>query len=160
MNEVKGDLWDFKADLRCITTNGFVKKNGRAVMGRGCAREAVVRYPGIDLTLGELLTTYGNHVHELGWTEAAPGGKTRHLAFDLLSFPVKHHWMRPADLKLIERSAKELVHFLDSVDSTYESDHTVVVPRPGCGNGQLSWEQVKPVIEPYFDERFYVISYE
>ena len=28
MKEKCGDLWRLKADWRCITVNGFVKKNG------------------------------------------------------------------------------------------------------------------------------------
>lgn len=39
-NEVVGNMWAIPADAYCITTNGFVKKNGEAVMGAGCAKEA------------------------------------------------------------------------------------------------------------------------
>lgn len=154
MNEVTGDLWKFEADYRCITTNGFVKKNGSAVMGRGCALEATQRYPDIAEILGQLLKIHGNHVHELGYLESREG-KRESFAMDLLSFPVKHHWMKRADLSLIRRSAEELRDFMDKADPGY----TVVVPRPGCGNGQLSWTEVKPILVPYFDERFYVIDY-
>lgn len=35
MIEVKGNLWTYPAEVRVITTNGFVKKNGEAVMGIG-----------------------------------------------------------------------------------------------------------------------------
>jgi len=44
VKEVDGNLWEIEADWRVITTNGFVKKDGRAVMGRGVARQALQRY--------------------------------------------------------------------------------------------------------------------
>jgi hypothetical protein len=45
--EVKGDVWPLAAEVKpdtvAITTNGFVKRNGQAVMGKGCALEAARR---------------------------------------------------------------------------------------------------------------------
>lgn len=32
-----------------------------------------------------------------------------------------------------------------------------VLPRPGCGNGRLTWEQVKPVIK-FLPDNVWVIS--
>ena len=43
MKEVFGDLWEFDGII-AITTNGFVKRDGTCVMGRGCARQAAVRF--------------------------------------------------------------------------------------------------------------------
>ncbi len=43
MKEDFGDLWDFDGII-AITTNGFVKKDGSCVMGRGCAKEAALRF--------------------------------------------------------------------------------------------------------------------
>jgi hypothetical protein len=35
----------------------------------------------------------------------------------------------------------------------------VVMPRVGCGLGQLDWDnQVKPLLEMYLDDRFWVVS--
>lgn len=152
MIEVIGNLWTFPADIRVITTNGTIKKDGSAVMGRGCAREAKVLLPGIDRTLGKLLASGGNRVHVLkvgtfnGPTDA------------LVSFPVKHEWNQKADLDLIRQSAVELV----ALAGQYSHAIRIVVPRPGCGNGQRDWEtEVKPILESIsgFDERFHVISF-
>lgn len=156
MIEVKGDLWSFDATYRCITTNGELKNNGRAVMGRGCALEAKEKYPDIDKILGDMIRVFGNHVHELGWAEEGVG----FFAEDVLSFPVKYNWSDPADIKLIERSANELFEFIEDRQEAYDNKITCVIPRPGCGYGGLNWEDVKPVLEPYFDDRFYVITFE
>lgn len=139
MLEAKGNLWTYEAAFRCITTNGTVKKNGEAVMGRGCALEAAQDRPNLPKILGCKLDLTGNHVY---WLDA-----------DIYSFPVKHHWRESASLDLIEQSAYEL-------DAIINSNFTVVLPRPGCGNGRLDWEiNVKPLIAPILDDRFTVITY-
>lgn len=151
MKETTGNLWEEDASAICITTNGFVKKNGAAVMGRGCAEQATRYCPGIEFSLGEFISNFGNHVFDLGkWRTWAPHD---HLT-RIYSFPVKHKWFEKGSLQLIERSAHELVEIV----STF-GDERVVIPRPGCGNGQLRWEDVKPVIEPILDDRFVIITF-
>lgn len=153
MIEVVGDLWTFPGvDVRCITTNGTLKADGTAVMGRGCAYEAKTRYPGIERQLGVSLQKYGNSVQPL-WT--VPGDGPWDPWDVILSFPVKHNWWEAADLDLIENSASKLMILID--DYGYD---TVLLPRPGCGNGRLKWEDVKKVIAPILDDRVLVISKE
>lgn len=144
MIEITGDLWEQKADAICITTNGFVKKDGSAVMGRGCALEAKKRFPGIDKVLGNFLTNKGNHVYMLRAFSNFPA---------IVSFPVKHRWYEQADLELIVRSCGEL-----DILTTRNGFNKVIVPRPGCGNGKLLWDDVKPRIQGILDDRFYIIS--
>lgn len=147
MIEVKGNLWTYPADVRVITTNGTVKKNGECVMGRGCAYEAKQRYPELPKLLGDWLS------------ETIPKiGQTPHrfrFGNDVLyTFPVKHQWFQKADIELIALSARELVAHVDCMKFK-----TVVMPRPGCGNGGLRWEDVRPVLEPILDDRFHVITF-
>lgn len=55
MKEVKGDIWKVAAenhDWIVIPTNGFVKVNGKAVMGRGLAYQAMEKYPELPAELG------------------------------------------------------------------------------------------------------------
>lgn len=148
MHEVVGNLWTYQpADARVITTNGTRKSNGAAVMGRGCAKEALTRWPGVDKTLGEELRDNGNHVHLL--FHDLLGG-------DLVSFPVKHNWWEKADPNLIERSAHELVALADTQEWA-----VVLVPRPGSGNGGLDYEtQVRPIVNATLDDRFFVITFQ
>jgi len=148
MVDIRGDLWDVETDWICITTNGIVKQNGACVMGAGCARQARDRFPGLDQRLGTRIREDGNHVHYLG--TIAPSERR------LFSFPVKHHWAEDASLSLIRRSAKEL----HDVWSRSGMDPIVCIPRPGCGNGGLSYENVRPMLEDILDEpEFKIITY-
>ena len=143
MLEAKANLWTLEADLRLITTNGFVTSKNKCVMGRGCAKEARDSLPGIDKKLGMAILTHGNRVMRL----------TRVNGSDLASFPVKHHWKEEADPKLIRRSARQLVALADKFGYT-----RVVLPRPGCGNGRLSWKDIKPILSSILDDRFTVVT--
>ena len=140
MVETIGDIWDFLGRaVIAITTNGLVTKNGSAVFVRGCACQARKRFPDLALRLGRLLREHGNHVHCLG--------------NGLVSFPVEESpWAMP-DLRLIRSSAAELRALSDR-----EGWERIVVPRPGCGGGGLDWREVRPLLEEFFDYRFYVIS--
>ncbi|MCK4351801.1 ADP-ribose-binding protein [candidate division WOR-3 bacterium] len=143
MKEIFGDLFEQKdADVICITTNGFVKRDGSCVVGRGCAKEADRRW-NCSKTLGELIRHWEN----------IPVIFYRTNDYTVVSFPVKHNWWEKADLDLIRKSANLLVGLADFYDWK-----KVVLPRPGCGNGRLDWKDVKPVLEPILDDRFYVIT--
>ena len=146
MIEVTGNLWTYKLpdgsnpDVRVITTNGAVRKDGACVMGRGCALEAAKKWPALPFQLGNQIKIYGNKV----------------FYFDepnLFTFPVKHHWREEADLELIKQSAYEIQA------RAIQSWETIVMPRPGCGNGRLSWDTVKDVISPILDNRFHIITW-
>ena len=77
MREAIGDLWKLPCHIRCITTNGYVKPNGCAVMGRGCALEAKGKIPKIDSTLGTCIKKFGNHVYPLALMDGMIGMQGR-----------------------------------------------------------------------------------
>ncbi len=140
MREICGNIWDYRETaIVVITTNGQVSRNGKAVMGRGVAAQATRMFPGIPEKLAQCIIESGNHVHYLG--------------DNIVSFPVEHSPYQVPDLSLIERSAFELVAMADELGW-----QSVVVPRPGCGGGGLSWKDVRPILERCFDDRFTVIS--
>lgn len=145
MKEATGNLWTHPAQIRAITTNGYVKANGECVMGRGCAKEARDTFPGIAKRLGDLIRQHGNRCFLLVTTPLGNG---------IASFPVKHTWSQPADIELIRKSCGEISAMADKFGWT-----DILLPRPGCGNGQLSWDDVRPVIEPLLDDRFTVITF-
>lgn len=151
-----------------ITTNGVVKNNGQAVMGRGIAKYAADNlvlkdfpeldslYPdpsllpdmGIQNILGKLLTEKGNHAYFLGyWYD-----KETKATFGIITMPTKNHWKDPSDLNLIKRSCEEMMT-LATVNNLYN----VYLPAPGCSNGWLSWDDVYKVINPILDDRFHCV---
>lgn len=62
----------------------------------------------------------------------------------VINFPTKKHWKQPSKLLFIEEGLKDLVHVI--LENNLES---IAIPPLGCGNGRLSWHQVKPLIELY-----------
>lgn len=143
MLETVGDIWEHadRGEMIVITTNGSLSRDGRGIVGRGVAKQAALRFPGLVQILGRLIAEQGNHVFDLG------GG--------VISFPVEETaWSLP-DPGIITRSAQELRLLADR--SGWDR---IVVPRPGCGGGGLTWKEVRPLLEPCFDHRFLVISQE
>ena len=150
MKEITGNLWDFYGGAKihprfvnegwvCITTNGDTNSKEAAVMGRGIAKEAAIRFPRLPFDLGDKLQRLGNHVHSFSLLQ-------------LITFPVKHHWQEQADPELISRSVVELVYVV-----TILKIKSVYLPRPGCGNGRLKWEDVRPLLLE-LDDRFTVVE--
>lgn len=142
MKEITGNIWDYyeKGFHVAITTNGFVKRDGRAVMGAGVAKQAVFRIPDINLVVGTFITNFGSHVMYSS-------------VYKLLTFPVKHKWFEDADLDLIEQSAIELVKVMK-----INKIANVFMPRPGCGNGRLKWYDVRPLLADKFDDRITIVE--
>lgn len=140
MREACDDIWDYHGKaVIAVTTSGSLARSGKAVMGRGVARQAGLRFPGLPDELGALLRERGNHVHM--------------LAEGMVSFPVEESAWACPDLRLISRSALELRQLADR-----EGWGLVVVPRPGCGGGGLEWQEVRPLLDKHFDDRFLVLS--
>jgi len=140
MKEVMGNLWDYHDQglVVVITTGGLVDRQGRALMPRGCARQARERFPGVAKRLGQWIKAQGNHVYEL---------EPR-----LVSFPVENSPYECPDLRLIERSGQELQQLANDRGWTQ-----IVVPRPGCGGGGLDWRDVRPRLAKWLDDRFLLI---
>lgn len=168
MKELVCNVLTTECDAICITTNGFVKRNGECVMGRGIAKQIKEVIPIIPKVLGNLITQYGNNVHILLTQPNKP---------TLISFPVKpasvinngtnvvNHcntrigevtagFLAKADLAIIEESCKQLVAIVNKTEWK-----TILLPLVGCGAGELKYHQVKPILEKYLDDRFYICSF-
>lgn len=124
MQEKTCNLWLERADYRCIPTTGALNDEGEAVMDSGVAKEAAQRFDGVAVDLGRLIASRGNHAHII-----RPG---------LVSFPIQQYQWSGPNLQVIERSARELVELV--------GDAKTLLPRPGCGEGGLSWEEVSKVL--------------
>lgn len=144
MREIRADLFTYSEPnckiLRCVTTNGVVKKNSELTMGAGVALQANKKFPGLARTLGKLVTELGNNVYVIE-------------QLNIASFPTKHDWRYNSDIELIQKSCNQLVE----VSKDYD---LVLLTRPGCGLGNLNWTQVKTVIEPILKDDKFVICNE
>ena len=180
MKEIYGDLFkQEEADAICVTTNGYINVRGRAVMGRGCADRAKRLFKGIDLTLAKCIKEHGNVVsllveREKGYCICSfPVKPIEGIANNNLSNVVPHMhkmfkrengvalpnqkvmgWAHVADMDIIKQSCLEIVELTERMGWK-----KVIIPKPGCGAGELSWEVVKPEIEVLLDDRFYIIDY-
>lgn len=182
-NMTQDNLWNYigKANAICITTNGFTKRSGEAVMGRGCAAQALKRYPGLDKKLGDMIKEHGNRTMRL----------TRERGTSVVAFPVKpiyrsvstkeeleskcvehmiEHlskdlgtknrvfipgWATKAEVGIIANSANQLVQMADKFDWKH-----IVLPLPGCGCGELTFDKdVKPILDEVLDQRFTLVTY-
>lgn len=133
-----------RADALCITTNGIVRRDGRAVMGAGTAEAAAARWPDLPRLLAVVLHTIGNHSVPLKYVPES--------SLWVVSFPTKHHWKDPSDLMLIGASCREVVQLAEIY-----CWKKVILPRPGCLNGGLTWSEVRPTLARHLDNRFIVV---
>jgi hypothetical protein len=148
VKEITGNLWDFydQGHWVVITTNGMVKKDGTAVMGRGVARDAAQRFPELPAHLGAAIKQWGNKVSIFMKPPR------------IISFPVKHHWRDQADPELILESAQYLSQALSRHVEPSIFKPPVYMVRPGCGNGGLEWSMIRPMLVPILDDRFIVVE--
>jgi len=145
MLEITGDIWDYhaKGNWIVITTNGTRRKDGACVMGRGVALETKTKFPRLPYILGNEIKHRGNVVVALP-------------EFRVITLPVKRQWMEKADLHLIQVSLGRLVELINCQNINIPTP--IFLVRPGCGNGQLDWKNVKPILEKYLDDRFIIVE--
>lgn len=127
-------------DALLVTTNAHKRNDGSIVMGRGAAKELVLRIDGIDIDFGsqvEHLKPYGvvwAKKHELvigDWEVPLVG-----------AFQVKRSFKDIASLDLIERSCVALDKWCRAHPKA-----KVRLNFPGIGNGGLDETRVIPILE-------------
>lgn len=170
-----------KVSAICITTNGFVKNNGEAVMGMGIAKQMAEKFPELPTLLGRAIRANGNCVNYLITLQGHTGHSTRIYSFPVkpvsLLVPnpdainrlvVKHAQAKTnvgatvpgfhckANVEIIRRSALELLE-------VYKSDNLshVLLPLPGCGAGELSFKRnVETMLLPILaSDKFHLMSF-
>jgi hypothetical protein len=117
-------------------------------MGKGIALEAKKRFPDLPKKLGKVITEQYDKVHYFP-------------EYSLYTFPTKYDWWKNSDIDLILQSARNLagmvykqVHFYEHGDHKLDKIYMV---KPGCSNGKLEWDEVKPVLAKYLDNGSFVI---
>lgn len=130
---VEGDLFSSPAQVIVNTVNTV------GVMGKGIALEFKKRYPEMfdhykkicdkhNLVIGKLMLWYApDH-----W---------------LLLFPTKEHWRNPSKIEYIEKGLMAFVRKYADYNIT-----SIAFPKLGCGNGELSWKDVRPLMEKYLSD--------
>jgi O-acetyl-ADP-ribose deacetylase (regulator of RNase III) len=127
---LEGDLFKSPAQVIVNTVNTV------GVMGKGIALEYKNRYPNMFEKYREYCDKKKIQIGKLMlWYEPDHW---------ILLFPTKEHWRNPSKLRYIEEG---LVKFVN----TYADKNIVSIafPRLGCGNGELNWDEVKPLMEKY-----------
>lgn len=149
MKIIRGDIWKCHATGAWvgIPTNGYIKNNGNLVMGRGLALQASERFPELPAQLGAHVNANGNTVcmfPKLG----------------IFTFPTKHNWIEPADMNLIESSAQQLADYFAEGYNLGADLPMIALPKVGCGNGELPWKEVEPIIRAYLGEIVTIVDYQ
>lgn len=130
---VEGDIFNSPALVLVNTVNTV------GVMGKGIALGFKQRYPEMfaeyrqacdkgKVQIGRLMMWYG----------------TDHW---ILNFPTKEHWRRPSRIEYIEKGLMTFCRKYADYNIT-----SIAFPRLGCGNGELSWDEVRPLMERYLGD--------
>ncbi|MBQ9305630.1 macro domain-containing protein [Butyrivibrio sp.] len=127
---LEGDIFSSPAQTIVNTVNTV------GVMGKGIALEFKKRYPNMfdkyktacekkKLKVGNLMLCYETD----HWT---------------LLFPTKEHWRNPSKIEYIEQGLMKFCNVYAENGIT-----SIAFPKLGCGNGELDWNMVKPLMEKY-----------
>jgi hypothetical protein len=63
-------------------------------------------------------------------------------------------WACKAKHEIITESAKQLVEMADKFRW-----QRIVLPRPGCGAGELEWCEIEALLQTHLDDRFEAITF-
>lgn len=127
---VKGNLFDSPAKVLVNTVNTV------GVMGKGIAKTFKEIYPEMFARYMELCESKRFDIGNL-WLY-----RTDHKW--VLNFPTKKHWRNSSTLEYIDAGLQKFV-------ATYSEQNitSIAFPQLGCGNGELKWEEVEPLMMAY-----------
>ena len=110
--------------------------NTVGVMGKGIAKEFKARYPAMYREYRQLCDSGQLNVGSLHlWRSERRW---------VLNFPTKTTWKLPSKLDYVEAGIEKFVESYSRLGITSAS-----FPPLGCGNGNLEWDDVRPVMERY-----------
>jgi len=117
--------------LKIVTTNSFLSKDKRLVMGRGAAWTLLTRVPDIDSIFGRMILDTCGHLGTYGLLMYGKYGAAQ----------VKYHFRNKANIDLIAFSMAFLA------DEAKTNRYIYNINYPGIGSGGLSKEEVKPLLD-------------
>jgi O-acetyl-ADP-ribose deacetylase (regulator of RNase III) len=121
-------------DSKAQTVTNTVNTVG--VMGKGLASAMKRRYPEMFREYARLCAARKFDIGQL-WLWKAPNQW-------ILNFPTKRHWRNPSQLSYIEVGLRKFV-----LEYERRGIWEIAFPRLGCGNGNLDWADVRPLMERY-----------
>lgn len=106
------------------------------VMGKGLAHAFKKREPAMFKAYQRICDQQALVPSKLWLWRGEPGW--------VLNFPTKVHWRNPSKIEWLEQGLEKFV-------SAYAEQGITEVsfPRLGCGNGNLEWDDVRPLMEHY-----------
>lgn len=132
---VRGDLLKSPAQVLVNTVNTV------GIMGAGIALQFKEQYPKMFQKYQTLCKKKLLDVGKLYlWKSTDTSNK------EILLFPTKNHWLNLSELKWIEAGLQKFVENYERLNIK-----SIAFPKLGCGNGGLSWHDVKPVMEKYLE---------
>ncbi|MCT1538766.1 MULTISPECIES: type II toxin-antitoxin system antitoxin DNA ADP-ribosyl glycohydrolase DarG [Lysinibacillus] len=108
------------------------------VMGKGIALDFKKRYPENyseykKLCSQKLIDIGNSYVNTIKHSENG----TKYI----INLPTKKHWRNPSKLEYIEKGLDNLIDIIEKYNIK-----SLAMPALGCGNGNLDWTIVKPLI--------------
>jgi len=131
MKILVGDILKSKAQTLINTVNCV------GIMGKGIALEFRNRFPEM----------FKDYVERCARKEVKPGVPYLYKTLfppQIVNFPTKDHWKSVARISDIERGLQYLLSHYKEWRIT-----SLAIPPLGCGNGQLEWKAVGPLIYRY-----------
>ena len=134
---ITGNLLEAHAEALVNTVNTV------GVMGKGIALQFRETFPDNykayldaikrgEVKIGSMLVTKTGNLNGLRY---------------IVNFPTKEHWRNPSRIEYVEKGLISLRKTIQEL-----SIQSIAVPPLGCGNGQLNWEDVQPLIEQYLGD--------
>lgn len=134
MKIIVGDILQSKAQTLINTVNCV------GVMGKGIALEFKKRFP-------EMFDDYEKRCERKEVKPGIPYLYKTLLSPQIINFPTKDHWKSVSRISDIERGMQILLREYMEWGVT-----SLAIPALGCGNGQLEWKAVRPLIYRYANQ--------
>jgi O-acetyl-ADP-ribose deacetylase (regulator of RNase III)/uncharacterized protein YwgA len=131
MKILVGDILQSKAQTLINTVNCI------GIMGKGIALEFKKRFP-------EMFKDYVERCERRDVRLGVPYLYKTLFPPQIINFPTKDHWKSLSRITDIERGLQHLLSHYKEWEVT-----SLAIPPLGCGNGQLEWKAVGPLIYRY-----------
>ncbi len=124
----KGNIFESPAQTLVNTVNTV------GAMGKGIAKDFKHLFPDMFKEYQQLCESGKIDIGKL-WIY-----RTSHKW--VLNFPTKKHWRQASKIEYIEKGLLEFTNIFEKMRIS-----SIAFPRLGCGNGELEWDVVKPLME-------------